>query len=426
MTIKSLGTLSYASLNSRLQENIAETNTQEQTSTQSRNLSQLTSTRPGASFINALLGLDRNADGVVDRCEFDSGVHTLQNLASDGLGADTAEKALLRDLLSAKSPENGPVVNYQVSNGNLSLRIPQGKDHEGKAKAPIRSVFSHQLNQYSGKEIQKVKNNAGVDIPVKHGDDPGDFYCEHMFFGTQLAAGQPNSSVRSNDAGEKLVGFLHVPNDSFAYSGKTVGYTQATRHKATRQVVGSGLRGYYEDITKSGDQNEPVRMMVTGFGPFSYVKNNATGEFVSNKENLDASMKHAFGDALMMAEGERVSTTSEPASTTYRYMVCDPKTQKEREVLLTVAKFDVKDAAIDPDSDKSAQALIKQICPQAVLSMGAADEQAYQAEHHADSGGLNRTNHGTTSDGTASDKVQLRDNYSLARAIANGSLQIGR
>ena len=36
---------------------------------------------------------------------------------------------------------------------------------------------------------------------VVHGDDPGDFYCEHAFFSGQQAAAAPGSAVATNGSG---------------------------------------------------------------------------------------------------------------------------------------------------------------------------------------------------------------------------------
>src|SRR5690606_9265333 len=115
---------------------------------------------------------------------------------------------------------------------------------------------------------------------VVHGDDPGDFYCEHAFFVAQKTAQDSSSSVLTNARGEKLVGFLHVPPDDHTYRAPDASLDQGQRQEAMREVIGAGLRGYFEDAAErtSGD----VRLLLTGYGKFQSVQNNPTGDFVSH------------------------------------------------------------------------------------------------------------------------------------------------
>src|SRR4051812_11251638 len=71
------------------------------------------------------------------------------------------------------------------------------------------------------RNVAKAVKNGGLpdvllssaNATVVHGKDPGNFYCEHMFFVAQREANQPGSCVLTNSCGEKLVGFLHIPMD---------------------------------------------------------------------------------------------------------------------------------------------------------------------------------------------------------------------
>ncbi len=374
--------------------------------------------RPSSRFVNHLLGLDTNADGRLTRDEIGRGEGALEQLSSDSRGNDRVESALMLQIREAQ----------QSSDATATVPVEYTVNNEGQL------VFSHgerELASFAHDDANNANLPAtlleGTELQVVHGDDPGDFYCEHMLFSSQQVASAPNSSVLENKAGETLTGFLHVPSDDFTRSSTRTGYELSERHAATSQVVGAALRGYTEDIAAQNPEG-PIRLLVTGYDQFSYVRNNPTGEFVSHRENLDAAMQSAFGDALLtkegvvtggVAEGEEVGLLE---GQTLRYEIRDPQTGEPREIQLSTHLFPVDDRAISPTSEGSIQSVMERLQPQAVLSMGVAGEGSYKAEHRADSGGLQRSEEGEAShDWNASGNVQLRDNFSLARAIHNGS-----
>lgn len=257
---------------------------------------------------------------------------------------------------------------------------------------------------------------------VVHGTDPGNYYCEHMFFESQRAAAA-SSSVGKNASGEHLVGFLHCPQDGFVLQDPvSAGYALADRHAGTREVVGAALAGYFPDAKRAAGTGA-VRMMVNGYDRFSGVTNNPTGEFVSHRENLDAAMARAFGTELITAAGEALPPDpNEPAGVmTFRYLVKDPAVTGGREVLLRTQRFPVTDAAIDGQSPESIQHGIKRYEPHAVLCMGVAGRGSYKVEHHADDGGMREGPNGVSHIGGRTPSRTLDDNYALARAIFNGS-----
>jgi hypothetical protein len=258
---------------------------------------------------------------------------------------------------------------------------------------------------------------------VVHGTDPGDFYCEHMFFQSQSEARKPNASVTVNDKGEKLVGFLHIPSDSATYSGVTT-EPQEERHAATRDVVGSALRGYYDEASQRVARG-PVRLMLNGYGSWGSTVNNPTGDFVRHSENVDAAMKTAFGDALVTPKGQPYTgPDAAPAehSTVLQYVVQDPKSRVTRTVLVRTQQFPVTDDAINGNGTVSVQYAMGGFKPHAVLSMGVGTP-TYTAEFHADNGGL-KLDGSPTHDDSAAPSVNLPENRSLARAIHGGAAAI--
>lgn len=262
---------------------------------------------------------------------------------------------------------------------------------------------------------------------VTHGTDPGDFYCEHMFFTSQREADRPGSRVGVNAEGERLVGFLHAPPDAHTYRAKPEEgkepYTQSERHQGARDVVGAAVRGYYPDAARAAGEG-PVRLQLNGYDTFQSVKNNPTGDFVGHRENIDATMARAFGSDLLTPAGEvlpRDATTPEGAER-YRYRVRDAEAPDgERDVIVQAQVVPVADAAIDGSDPRSVQQTMAAFEPHAVLSLGVAGGQSFRAEFHADDGGLRRDASGQGHDASRTAAESLAPNYSLGRAIHRGS-----
>ena len=371
---------------------------------------------PGASFVNTLISLDHNSDGAIAEGELARGMDDLERLAADGRERDRPESNLLLQIREARrAAGTAPPLSYAVDDqGRLQISLAGGD--------PARPVaMEHELADHGGLPLSLMEVG---ETAVEHGDDPGDFYCEHMFFGAQLAASSPGSSVATNDNGEKLVGFLHVPPDRHVREEPGGDYDQGERHGATRRVVGAAL-GRYLDEAMARTADGPVGLLLTGYDRFSLISNNPTGDFVSHRENVDAAMVGAFGDRLLTPEGEAVfgndGVLGVADTRTVRYRVREAHSERTRELLVTTHLFPVSDEAIDSEGDGSIGELIERHRPQAVLSMGVGMPGAYLAEHRADSGGLRRTEEGDTHTWNGSDRVQLRDNFSLARAIHEGA-----
>ncbi len=396
----------------------------------------------GSGFVNHLLGLDRDANGQISRQEFAAGQQDLQRISQDGRPHNRAEQSVLRAMMAAyrdtPTETNTPTTTLSTTPNTTPLSTTP------TAQATDAPLFSYDIQDgrlvataaLANPSTDPLFSTAHTDVQqgglpttllatptanVTHGDDPGDFYCEHMFFSAQMTASAPESSVQTNAQGEKLVGFLHVPSDAWMRQDTTTGYTQEQRHGGTRQVIGAALRGYADQIAAQGTEG-PIRMMLTGYDQFMSVRNNPTGDFVSHRENLDASMQAAFGDRLITSEGTAVPLDPPPATdtNTYRYSIRN-EDGSIRDILLTATRFPVDDTAINPQSPTSIQQSIAHHAPHAVISMGVAGSGSYKAEHRADSGGLLRTDDGAQQHSeSATDTLRLRDNFSLARAIHDG------
>jgi hypothetical protein len=256
---------------------------------------------------------------------------------------------------------------------------------------------------------------------VVHGTDPGDYYCEHAFFSLQLEATKTSTSLITNVHGEPLVGFLHVP--AGPYSDSTDGnYAQEIRHRDTREIIGCAIRGFYSECAREAN-GKPVRIAITGYGPFSSIKDNATGDFVARGENIDAAMAHAFGKGLLTPRGKWLPRFAIDGVETcaLRYRVRDPKSGRDQIVVIHTQRLPVDDRAIDGETPMSIQQLIRRSKAQAVISMGVHSRDRYHAEHHADDGALAIGRKGTTRDTSISRSNAFPSNYALARAIHSGS-----
>lgn len=256
------------------------------------------------------------------------------------------------------------------------------------------------------------------DKEVRFNQDPGNYYCEHLFFIGQRMANLPDSSVVTNAHGERLVGFLHVPKDSFSREAPVAGeeppYTQESRHAANREVLGRIMGGFLESAERQVDPNTPLRLLLTGYGPWSTTKNNPTGDFVRHQENIDAAMAEAFGEALLEERGQIIA--SDPDSLELAYSVVTPD-GNEREILVRTQVLPVDDAALDWRSSSSIQSVMNRFEPHAVISTGATGASYYKAEYHADDRSLV---YGVTPEHRfAPATTNLPDNYALVRTLTD-------
>jgi pyrrolidone-carboxylate peptidase len=241
--------------------------------------------------------------------------------------------------------------------------------------------------------------------------DAGDFYCEHVYYVAQQQALLSSSSVLSNSRGERLVGFIHLPEDAQTSRAPIASPTDAqvtARHGDTRRVVGAAIAGYFNDTASQTDG--PVRIMVSGFGPFMSVTDNPSGDFVSQRANIDAAMEAAFGSRLV-GRPPAGADMNQPLS--YRVRQDDGSI---REVQIRAVRLPVTDAALDPAQAGSIPAEMARFRPHAVISMGVHPGNGhYDVEGRADDGGLRRDTSGA-----------YRDETGRARSstgLANGSLQ---
>ena len=249
---------------------------------------------------------------------------------------------------------------------------------------------------------------------VEHGDDPGDYYCEHALFVQQLYA--RNVGIVTNAHGETLTGFLHVPHDAHTTDAPDAVIDPAVRYAQHREVIGSAVFGFFHDAKKM--TNDDVRILLTGYGRFMSITNNPAGGFVSDTRNIDAAMQHAFGDALLTHTGEPqpVRAGGDPNdSRTLAYVVKDGA--GSRRILITAEQLDVADHELQ-DEPGSLVGAMRAVRPHAMLSLGVHGGTSFKVEFHADDGGLEvQTDGRLAHNGSKQPGRAFLDNYALARAI---------
>lgn len=338
-----------------------------------------------------------------------------------GLSVLTTFNPAAREIVTAR-PQTFSLVEKKVNNP-ISVRMMAG----GPPPDSRPGVSDIIVQQVRG-GLPDTLATLLTGMTVVHGSDPGDFYCEHAFFTSTAEALRAGTSILRNAHNEVLTGFLHVPPDRFTYTrygdDANAVKVQAERHSERRDIVGAAIRGFYEDARQQLNGGD-FRMLLTGYSQWGSVVDNPTGDFTGHAENVDAAMRRAFGADLITREGRVVTTRDDAAgmkSTVLEYQVKDDEARNGvRMVIVEAAQLPVTDEAINGGAS-SLQRLIERGRPHAVMSMGVAGGSAYQAEFHADDGGLKvdeATGAITHSDGVSASRSHP-DNYALGRAIHRG------
>lgn len=273
------------------------------------------------------------------------------------------------------------------------------------------AVDRQRVGSLAGSRPIDVPRRLGRQPAVTHSGDAGGFYCEHAFFTAQEVAA--TASVRRNGHGELLVGFLHVPGSADRWLTGAHPPDPAKRHGRTRRVVGRALAGFVTEILASGlPQDEPIRLLVTGFGPWGAVVDNPTGDFVRESANLEAALALGLGSALAAPP---VVTPAAP----WRLDVTARLggSHGQRSVLLCGWHLPTSDEALDPAAAHALpSAIVGPLRPHAVLSLGVAcRRRRFYVEHTATDANLIDGRHQE-----AAPRQVLAPNYALARAIRRG------
>ena len=266
--------------------------------------------------------------------------------------------------------------------------------------------------------VEYMKTKQGTKVLSQR--EAGDYYCEHTSWVLNKEALKLKSSVAKDGRRRPLAGFLHIPGGAKDVKGKS-------RHVETTQVMGAAFRGYVDVVRKRTAKASPVKVMITGFGAFEGVEDNPTGDFVSHRENIDNTMKAAFGTAFV----GRAREINAPVGKVLAYPVKDTRNGKPFAVQVLAKKLDVDDTAID-GGPKSVQTLLAKFKPQAAISLGVDPEPkvpSFKAVTRSDFGGLKcvdgKLQHDDSQMQPGESKKRMIVNAALGRAIGPGRSRCG-
>ncbi len=253
------------------------------------------------------------------------------------------------------------------------------------------------------------------DPVVTHSGDAGGFYCEHAFFTAQTLG--PGNGVRRNRHGENLVGFLHVPGAHDRWMMAASAADPDRRHARTRLVVGRALAGFAADAHGADpDGDGPLRLLLTGYGPWGAVTDNPTGDFVGSPAQVALALAHGFGSRLLEPAVVDEGLPGATAPVLRLPVLVAP--ERARPLLVCGWVLPTSDEALDPAHPQSLPAALVTFRPHAVLSLGVARKRRrYYVEHTAGDENLVDGRHQA-----APARKTLPANFALARAIDGGGV----
>jgi hypothetical protein len=365
----------------------------------------------------ALLGIALSQSGLAHALDLNAAItaNQLHQQTSHRISTATAAKAL--SAATSPPPQGVPQALMPgevvaLPDSTIEVRAPEGGRDTPLSLALADGSRLDVTRPRTDLPSRMIEREGFV---VEHGDDPGDYYCEHALFVQQRFAFE--AGILKNAHGESLTGFLHVPHDEHTGKPADEPIDASQRYARHREVVGAAVFGFFHDAKKM--TQEDVRILITGYGPFMSITNNPAGGFVSDRSNIDAAVRHAFGDALVSAQGELLADRSGAQgdeTMTLAYTVKDGT--GTRRLIVTAEQLDVADHELNPNDPGSLIGAMRAVRPHAMLSLGVHGGISFKVEHHADDGGLATHVDGVMSHaGSKSPSQAFLDNYALARAI---------
>ena len=250
---------------------------------------------------------------------------------------------------------------------------------------------------------------AGDGLEVRESHWAGAYYCAHVLWLASKIARAPSSSIARDRQGDPLVGFLHVPADADT-AVPVASRPRVERHGRTAHVVACALRGIVDELSAS---DGPIRVLLTGFGPFAAVVSNPTGDFVDD----DASIGRALGAAVGAEPRDRVAIIEEGARLVQ---------VTAGSLVLGRMRLDVDDAALDPNRAGSLPWALARFKPHALVALGVHRASSiYRVEIEPTDAGLLDGDPPRHERGRPLG-ARERHNRALARAIVAGAAALAR
>jgi hypothetical protein len=278
---------------------------------------------------------------------------------------------------------------------------------EIKAQSESDNRLDSNLFNTHAKISLSVKDLTGESkVTFEKGSRPIASYCAAIQSAAETAA-EKVGTVKTDEAGDKLVGFLHIPMDQFTLKDKSVAQfidrcrqnianlaepekenlskaitsfaldmgipisvdlgklKSYDRHRENREVIGNAIKGYFEEA-RQGSSDREITIFLGGFtGKFgegsARVVDNPSGDFIEGDKNTILAIQEAFGDsASFQKKSPDGSLSFEIVSDSHEVTILKIKTKG----------FTTNPETLDPNSDHSVFKAISDCKPNAILLTG--------------------------------------------------------
>jgi len=394
---------------------------------------------PHARLVNAILLCDTDGDGIIESSSLRPSLPRLEALFLEIPHTSDADRALLSGV---QRVANSPI-------GAIRYWLPDD--------VLIVSLLTPQTAEQLAFEHRSVPQKLAAQLPpsVQLGTTPGTFYCGRLFLAAQIEATTPGSSVLSTAHDEAAVGFLHIsrlPRFEGRWRGQWVppppesdALLQGLQAMVAQQL-GAAMRGFETELRPQLRPGEPMRFLLTGFGPFQTTTDeiieNPSALFLGNPKLhfLQQTLNVAFGSSGWFAGDLREvtfqpSAPSELGSSSLDIGVCSegslPRPLTIRQVVLPTS-----DVAVLAENRLSIQAEMREFRPHIVIGLGTGGELGYRLGPFGYFLAPNFTctvepyasllTPSTVAGDMTATTCSLRANFALARAIVAGSEALSR
>ena len=377
---------------------------------------------------------DTDGDGIIESSALKARLPQLESILLEIPQIREADRGLIAEAWRVADASLG-AIHYWLPDEILILSFltPQTAEHR---------AFGH----------RSLPKELSAQLPpsVTLGAIPGTYYCGRLFLAAQTEAIAPGSSVLYTAHDEAAVGFLHIPRLPRFEGSWRQGWTPPPAEadellqglqSVVAEQLGAALRTFESELRTQLPHGEPLRVLLTGFGPFK----TSTDEIVENPSALFLGNPklHFLEDTLQIAFGPSGWFAGEPREVTFQlhlpYEVASSSLDigvcaegaLPRPMTIRRTIFPASDATVVASSPQSIQAEMRRFRPHLVIGLGTGGGRGYRlgpwgchlsphfvctVEPHAALLGSS-----TTEAEMVATPCALRANFALARAIAEGS-----
>ena len=375
--------------------------------------------------------LDTNGDGVVESATLKANFPSLYKLA---MNDPRPANAALLDALDAVGAAPIGALRYWLPDDVIILACTTPTFNKGFA-------FEHLT--------LPTDLIARLPAGIKLGTTPGTFLCGQLFVAAQLAALEPHSSILMTPHGDSAVGFLHIPRLPRSEArfrpqwvppqADTDPLMLALRDSVAR-TLGAALRGFHAQLQSQCAPAAPLRVLLTGFGPFGGesdgIVENPSALLLGNVklDFLSHVLVHAFPAAQVCRGEARDLTFDVSEAFTLQSFTRDflANTDSGASPAFTVRSvvFPTDASAVTLSHPRSVQAEISRFAPHVIIGLGVSGQPGYRFGPYGSCMTADFTctiepyataKRSATPEIPAPTDCVLRANYALARAVSAGN-----